>query len=208
MPTSIELRLKMTNEDQFEWSPAVDTVDGMQFIKLDCKDRSCFRFFTGKSLTFGSKYENSKYLLEFWVYLLKARSEASQEAFEEMKKGLNRSDEGPQKARKTRFRRARLDDALTVGRIVKVNVEHDGNECEMSVLFGVKKSEPWVEATVSNMDFIITAMRSDWNFGNFASVRPRGPHFRLQNDEAGDASEDDDDEVHHVDDDSDAGEHE
>ena len=68
MPTSIELRLKMTNEDQFEWSPAVDTVDGMQFIKLDCKDRSCFRFFTGKSLTFGSKYENSKYLLEFWVF--------------------------------------------------------------------------------------------------------------------------------------------
>lgn len=196
MPTSIQLRLKMVNDDQFEWSPAVDTVDGMQFIKLDCKDRSCFRFFVGRPLTFGSKYENTKYILEFWVYLLKARSDASQAAFEEMKRGLNRNGEGEgvQKVRKTRFRRARLDDALTVGRVVNVNLEHDGNECDMNVLFGVKKSDLWVEATAGNMDFIIAAMRSDWDNNNFASVRPRGPHFRLHNDDP-DASEDGGDEV-------------
>ena len=186
MPTFIEQHLKLSNEHLSEWLPLVDLVDGSQYIKLDCRDRSCFRFFTGKALTFGSKYENSKYLLDFWVYLVKARSDASQAAFEVMQKELQ---ENPDGRKRKKIRRARMEDSETVDRVVRVFVEHNGQEHMLKALFGNKKSDLWVEATVANLDFITDAMTYDYNNGNFAATRPRGPHFRRQSGDDGDDDE-------------------
>ena len=74
MPTVMETQLTVSNENPDGWMPRAELVDGSQSIKLDCKDRACFRFLTGKALTFGSKYENSKHLLGFWVYMVNAFS--------------------------------------------------------------------------------------------------------------------------------------
>ena len=190
MPTYMEQHLKLSNEHVSEWFPEVQIVDGCQYIKLDYKDRSCFRFLTGKALTFGSKYENSKYLLEFWQDLVKTRSEASQAAFESMQQELHDAQNADGKRRRLRVRRARLEDSLTVGRVVKVFIEHNGHEHMIRALFGVKKSDLWVEATVANLNFITAAMKSDYDNGKFATTRPRGPHFRLNDEEEGEEGQD------------------
>lgn len=189
MPTTIESQLKISNANLSDWAPRTRVVEGLNFVKMDCKDRSCFRFLTGRTLHFGSRYHGeTKYLLEFWQSLVKARSDASQSAFECMQKDLQDaagSEEGGRKKRQ-RFRRARIDDALTVGRIVDLHVAHGDNDYRLKALFGVKKGELWIEATSANMDFIAAAMTADYNAGNFASTRPRGPHFKLQDDEGSD----------------------
>ena len=190
MPTSMEQQLKLSNEHVSEWYPEVNIVDGCQYIKLDCKDRSCFKFLTGKYITFGSKYENTKYILQFWQDLVKARSEASQAAFECMQQELHDAQPEDRKRRKPRHRRARMEDSLTVGRVVKVFIEHNDHEHMIRALFGVKKSDLWVEATVANLDFITAAMTSDHNNGKFASTRPRGAFFRMNDEEEGDEGQD------------------
>jgi hypothetical protein len=206
MPTTMQTVMVVSNDNITNWKPSMQLVDGKQYIKLDIKDRSFFRFCTGKALAFGSKYENTKYILDFWVYLVAARSSASQKAFELMQEELkqnadeingNEDLEGPKKRRRIRTRRARMDDAFTVGQSIYVNVAHEGNEAEMRMLFGVKKLDLWVEALPANLDFIAAALKHDFEEGNWATVRPRGPHFRVNaggdNDDEGDAADDDDD---------------
>ena len=191
MPTTIESQLMISNGNMADWTPRSEIVNGAHFVKLDCKDRSCFRFLTGQTLHFGSKYENTKYLLDFWQYLVRARSAASQTAFETMHKDLQDaaaagSEDGGRKKRQ-RIRKARMDDAMVVGRVVDLHVAHKDADHRMKALFGIKKHDLWIEATVANMDFIAAAMKADYEEGNFASTRPRGPHFRLQGeDEASD----------------------
>ena len=184
--------MKLSNEHMDNWTPPSRLVNGLHFIKLDCKDRSCFRFCTGKALTFGSKYENSKYILDFWAYMVQARSSASQQAFLSMQNDLRQAaivdeeeaaDEAPKKKARFRCRAARMDDAETVGKVVEVYIAHDGHDHTAKFLFGVKKTDPWVEALPANLDFIVGAMKSDFINNNFAPTRPRGPHFRLQVDD-------------------------
>ena len=204
MPTTMQTVMVVHNENVENWRPALQLIGGKQYIKLDIKDRMFLKFCTGKALTFGSKYENTKHILDFWVYLVAARSNASQKAFEAMQEELRQhaaeasgevQEAAPKK--RIRIRMARMDDAMTVGRNVHVSVAHDGLEHEMDVLFGVKKSDLWVEAIPTNIDFIAAALKSDFDNNNWATVRPRGPHFRtnaVRNDDD-DAGDDDDNEA-------------
>jgi hypothetical protein len=183
MPTTIETRMTISNEHVTSWHPDVKVVDGNTFIKLDCKDRCFFRFCTGKAITLGSKYENSKYLLQFWVDMVKARSDACQAAFEKMQAELREdagNDDGDRNAKRhrVRCRKACNDDALTVGRIVKVEIKHRDACHTMKALFGVKTADLWVEAAAGNLNFIKDAMKCDYDSGNFAPTKPRGTFFR------------------------------
>ena len=181
MPTVINSVLKLSNENMDNWTPQTHVVDGRQFIKLDCRDRAFFRFCTGKALKFGSKHEESRYILNFWVSMVRARSNASQQAFEDMQLDLRRQageeDEAPKK--RLRIRKARMDDAMTVGEIVGVDMTYNGEEHHAKFLFGIKNKDPWIEATAANMNFKVTAMNADFTEDNFAPTRPRGPRFRL-----------------------------
>lgn len=199
MPTVITSVLKLSNEHMDNWTPQTHAVDGRQFIKLDCKDRAFFRFCTGKALTFGSKYENSKYRLGFWTSMVRARTNASQQAFQDMQIGLKQQAAGEENdapKKRVRFRKARMDDAMTVGEVVGVDLMHNDLDHHAKFLFGVKNKDPWVEATAATMNFIVAAMKSDFNDDNFAQTRPRGPHFRLPKEDEVDevADSDDDDE--------------
>ena len=143
MPTTIESQLMISNGNMADWTPRSEIVNGAHFVKLDCKDRSCFRFLTGQTLHFGSKYENTKYLLDFWQYLVRARSAASQTAFETMHKDLQDaaaagSEDGGRKKRQ-RIRKARMDDAMVVGRVVDLHVAHKDADHRKEALFGIKK---------------------------------------------------------------------
>lgn len=183
MPTTIKTRMTISNEHVTDWYPDVKVVDGNTFIKLDCKDRCFFRFCTGKTITLGSKYQNSKYLLQFWVDMVKARSDACQAAFEKMQAELREEaehDDGDRNAKRPRVRcrKACDDDAQTVGRIVSVKIEHEDACQTMKALFGVKKADLWIEAAAENLDFIKDAMKHDYDSGNFAPTKPRGAFFR------------------------------
>jgi hypothetical protein len=198
MPTTIESQLTISNDNMADWTPRTQMVNGGPFVKLDCKDRACFRFLTGTTLHFGSKYENTKYLLDFWQYLVRARSDASQTAFENMHKDLQDESEaagcadGGGRRKRQRIRKARMDDAMVAGRVVELHLAHNDVDHCLKALFGIKKSDLWIEATAANLEFVAAAMKADYEAGNFASTRPRGPHFRLQgedeasNDGAGD----------------------
>jgi hypothetical protein len=183
MPTTIKTSMVVSNEHLSDWHPNVKVVDGNTFIKLDCKARCFYRFCTGKAITLGSKYENSKYLLQFWVDMVKARSDACQAAFEKMQEELRQDDQNGDgdrnaKRHRVRCRKACNDDALTVGRIVKVEIKHRDACHTMKALFGVKKADLWIEAAATNLDFITKAMKSDYDSGNFAPTKPRGAFFR------------------------------
>ena len=85
------------------------------------------------------------------------------------------------------FAKARDIDALTVGDKLSVTYSHGDDSLAMLSRFGTKGSDLWIEASVANLAFIATAMRSDYHAGRFADSRPRGPHFRI--DAAGGAAE-------------------
>jgi hypothetical protein len=137
----------------------------------------------------------SRQILSFWSVLSKARSGASQLAFEKTQLEHDDQENNPPntKKRKRTFRRARMDDALTAGQIVEVPMTHHGKELTIKALFGVKNSDLWVEASTTTMDFIQKAFAHDHANGEFASTKGRGPHFCKDDSEDSD-DEDDDDE--------------
>ena len=51
---------------------------------------------------------------------------------------------------------------------------------DVKALFGMRKSDLWIEATLPNVDFVKDAMRDDFNNARFAVTRPRGPCFQRQ----------------------------
>lgn len=198
MPTTVEWQLSISNDNMADWTPRTQMVNGTAFVKLDCKDRACFRFLTGRSLHFGSKYENTKYLLDFWQYLVRARSDASQAAFENVHRELQDPEEAAaggngRRRQRQRIRRARMDDAMVAGRVVELHLAHNDNDHCLKALFGVKKSDLWVEASAESLEFVAAAMKADYEAGNFAYTRPRGPHFRLQGEDEAMVTQGDDD---------------
>ena len=48
----------------------------------------------------------------------------------------------------------------------------------MRVLFGIKATPLWVEASETNLDFITSCMTYDYVQSRFAPTRPRGSHFK------------------------------
>lgn len=193
MPTTMRTVVVLENEYVSDWKPLMVNVDGRQYMKLDIKDRTFFKFCTGKTFRLGSKHENNKYLLEFWEYMVHARSIASQKAFEAFTEELKGAAKNPGKdtRKRERIRKATMDDALTVGHSLQVPLAYDGEEFQMRMLFGVKKSDLWMEATPENLDTVAKCLKSDFDSGNFASTRPRGTYFRRPDHDA----DDDDDDV-------------
>ena len=177
MPVVIERRITISNDNITSWNPEIDVVEGITFIKLDIKDRRFFRFCTGRPIKLGRQFENSKYKLKFWEDMVKARSDACQEAFDKMQAELQDEDDGARRRHK-RPRIARMDDAETVGRINTATISHGEVNKHIKVLFGIKKSALWIEAAVDNLDFIAQYMKTDYDNNNFAETRPRGAYFR------------------------------
>ena len=183
------------NEYVKDWKPLLVNVDGRQYMKLDIKDRTFFKFCTGNTFRLGSKFDNNKYLLEFWEYMVQARSNAAQKAFEAFSDGLRNAAGNDNDKRKRRYiRKVTMDDALTVGQSIMVPLAHEGEEFQIRMLFGVKKSDLWMEATPANLDHVAKCLKSDFDNGNFASTRPRGKYFRQSNDDGDDDDDDDDSE--------------
>ena len=71
-----------------------------------------------------------------------------------------------------------MDDALTVGQSLMVPLAYEGEEFEIRMLFGIKKSDLWIEAIPDNLDIVAKCLKSDFDNGNFATTRPRGKYFR------------------------------
>ena len=167
------------------WTPEVQVVDGISFFKIDCKDRALFKLCTDKAIKLGRKSNDPRYVLACVSEFKKARSDASQAAFETMHKRLQEdaAEAGGgagKRRRKQRIRKARDSDALTVGEKVMVVYEHGDDSRQMLSLFGTSTSHLWIDATVENLQFISNAMRSDYQNVRFAGCRPRGPHFRRE----------------------------
>ena len=197
MPTTMRTVMVVENEYVENWKPMLTSVYGRQYMKLDIKDRNFFKFCTGKTFRLGSKFENNKYLLEFWEYMLQSRSNASQKAFEafsdELRNAALPDGERKQEKKKYRMRKATMDDALTVGQSLMVPLAHEGEEFQVRMLFGIKKSDLWMEATPGNLDNIAKCLKSDFDNGNFASTRPRGKYFRHADPDDDDDDDDDED---------------
>lgn len=160
-------------------------VDGISFFKIDCKDRALFKLCTANAIKLGRKSNDPRYILACVAEFKKARSDASQAAFEAMHKRLQEeaaeaAGGAAKRARKQRIRKARDSDALTVGEKVMVVYEHGDDSRQMLSLFGTSTSHLWIEASEDNLEFISNAMRSDYQTGRFAGCRPRGPHFRKE----------------------------
>ena len=182
----------MFTSDGNSWTPEVEVVDGINFFKIDCKDRALFKLCTDNAIKLGRKSDDPRYILACCAEFKKARSDASQAAFEKMHRNLQEGAaeaEGgaAKRARKLRIRKARDNDALTVGNKLPVTYSHGDDSLAMLSRFGTKGSDLWIEASVANLAFIAAAMRSDYHAGRFADSRPRGPHFRI--DAAGGAAE-------------------
>ena len=178
------------NNGSSSWMPETETVDDITFVKIDFKDRAFFRFCTGNAIKLGKQYEESRYLLACSIDFVKARSDACQAAFEQMQRNMRQEeaavndhhdgDERKKERGRKRPRKARDDDALTVGAYVTVTFEHGDDSHDMKARFGMKKSELWIEANVANIKFVMNAMHDDYTNGRFADTRPRGPCFRRQ----------------------------
>ena len=111
---------------------------------MDIKDRSFFRFCTGKALKFGSRDGRIQYITNFWLYMMAARTNASQKAFQDMQEelanaGKTADERAERKKKRIRYRRARMDDAMTVGDIIDVHLEYNDDEHCANFLFGIKK---------------------------------------------------------------------
>ena len=167
-------------------------VAGKTFVFLTHRSKKFFRFCTGECVNRAQLGSTS--ILRFWTTLRKARSDASQAAFEASQE--QHDDDGDRTQRKRKWRRARADDKLVAGEIVKVPLSHHGQHIEIFALFGVKNSHLWVEADAATMEFIQNAFAHDYTHGLWAVTAPRGPHFpRGESDDDEDGEADDDSEL-------------
>ena len=145
-------RIVFENENCARFVPEAKVVDGLTFVKLEPKDRTFFKFATGHSIKFGKEFDDSRYMLQFFQDMVKARTNGCQAAFAELQADLrnadrqahvlqaNAEDGRPQKKARIRCRAIRDDDRETVGSHILVNMVHDEyeKEQEMRVLFGIK----------------------------------------------------------------------
>lgn len=185
MPVVMHRRIAFSNEFVELWTPEVKVVDNVEFVRLDPKDRTFFRFCTDDSIRLGRQSDESRYLLKFFTDMVRSRAEACQAAFEKMQTEAADGDAGEgAKVKKRRFRRACDGDAETVGHIIEVTFEHLNESVVMNVLFGMKNAPLWVEATVANISFISAAMKDDYANHRFADTRPRGPCFKRSAEDA------------------------
>ena len=165
-------------------------VAGKTFVFLTHRSKKFFRFCTGECM---SRTQGSSSILRFWHTLRKARSDASQAAFEASQ---DQPVDDDRTQRKRKWRRARADDKLVAGEIVKVPLSHHGQQTEIFALFGVKNSHLWVEADAATMEFIQNAFAHDYAHELWAVTAPRGPHFpRGESDDDEDDGADDDSEL-------------
>ena len=66
--------------------PDVSTVDGINFVKIDSKDRRIFKLRTGNAIKLWKQCDDSRYLLSCCTDFAKARPDACQVVFEQMQK--------------------------------------------------------------------------------------------------------------------------
>ena len=192
MSTRMHTRIVFENENCARFVPEAKVVDGLTFVKLEPKDRTFFKFATGHVMKIGKVIGDSRYMLQFFQDMVKARTNGCQAAFAELQADLrnadrqaralqaNAEDGRPQKKARIRCRAIRDDDRETVGSHILVNMVHDEyeKEQEMRVLFGIKATPLWVEASETNLDFITACMTYDYVQSRFAPTRPRGSHFK------------------------------
>jgi hypothetical protein len=186
----------MSNDYVDDFCPQSKPVDGRTFVLLSKRSKKFFRFCVGECMP---RQRGSQQILSFWTVLSKARSNASQLAFQKTQMESDDQENNPPntKKRKRNIRRARMDDALTAGQVVDVPMTHHGKDITIKALFGVKNSDLWVEASADTMDFIQKAFAHDHAKGEFAATKGRGPHFckgDSEDSEDDDGDDDDDDD--------------
>lgn len=149
-------KLTISNDNYSNWVPTVETVNGKAFVRLYGFDKTFYRFCTGQALQIGKGKSCSKTM--FMKNLLEARNVASVAAWHKFNEELA-DDNGRRKRQKVR---APKDcDGEVCGQEVRVTAVHGLATMQMTCLFGTKKTDVWVEANESNIDFVVMAVASD-----------------------------------------------
>jgi hypothetical protein len=142
----VEKKVVVSNDFKSNWVPETQEVEGMFFMKVSKWDRSFVRFCTGQALLFsgGSRQDINVSFLEL---LQRLRTTVVDEA---VKRVLD-DEAGARKAK--RVRKARLSDRDLVPQVLSIQCPdvRRGDllvpATHIQVLFGVKNSDLWVEAT-------------------------------------------------------------
>ena len=180
------------------WQPAVQTVSGCSFIKLNKWDRFLTQFVTGKGLRLHSDKEHNINVV--WFHrMAELRRGACQEC---LTKVILSAAEAEGVPAPKKIRLATQQDEYLAGRTVKVQaprvetqdgeVVHDGLQLQM--LWGIKGADLWVEPTEENLHYIRLAIQHSTAFiapekkrGRGApspkKKRKRGPKSRVALDE-------------------------
>ena len=200
---SVEAKLTVvSNEHIKHWVPTVKEAQGQSFIEIFQWNSKFVSLCIGEALKFGG--DRNMFRTVFYDELTKARTRASQEAFDSMQQQLRDAEpEGGWRWRVVGSRAIRPADALVCGEVVEVRTWHKHESMAMEMMFGVKATPAWVEATASNLAFIQKAMKEEFDAANegraagrFKRQRPRGQ----QGSRGGDGGEDVEDDDDHDDD--------
>lgn len=195
MVVHIEQKIVVANGFTRGWIPECKTVDGSAYMKLNWKCRRFYKFCTGKAIVLGRP--GVKHKLKFWEYLVTARKNASQAAFEKVQVDNMKTAGMKDPSSRKRWRRVKDSDSAVVGDVVDVDLDYNDLHVSVKALFGTSKQEIWIEATTDALDFIGDAMFSDYQNNDYATTHGRGAHFQRHpghdgHDGSDDASEDDD----------------
>ncbi len=150
---SIQTKLVVSNGAVTNWVPKTETVDGLVFMMLNKWDRKFIKF-CGGTLRFGrGSPQGMNY--SFLDRLVRLRTEASDVAFRDAVQVPRPDPDDPRPTRRRRVRRARAADVAIAGRVV--TIQHTGRV--MKVLFGVRRTPLWIEATPGNLEYVEQGMR-------------------------------------------------
>ena len=140
----------VSNEHIKQLVPTVKEVQGQSFIEIFQWSRKFVRFCIGEALKFGG--DRNMFRTMFYDELTTTRTRASQEPFDNMQQQLRDAEpEGGRRRRVLRSRAIRPADALVCGEVLEVRTWHKHESMVMKMLFGVKATRVWVEATTSNL---------------------------------------------------------
>ncbi|CAE7256773.1 unnamed protein product [Symbiodinium sp. CCMP2592] len=144
------------------WQPAVQVVSGCNYIKLTKWDRDLTLFVTGKGLRLHSGKEHN-INRQWFSTVAELRKEACQES---LKRVIKEAAEAEGTPIPQKIRAATQQDEYLAGRTVQVLApavqNADGDEVhaehQMTMLWGIKGEQLWVELTTENLNYVRLAI--------------------------------------------------
>eukprot|EP00439_Symbiodinium_sp_Y106_P061854 s1534_g9.t1 len=160
------------------WQPAVQTVSGCSYLKLNKWDRYLTQFVTGKGMRLHCNKEHN-INVQWFHTMVELRRGACQES---LSKVILQAAEAEGTPAPKKIRQATQQDEYLAGRTVKVQapcvesqdgeVVHDG--LQMQMLWGIKGADLWVELTEANLQYVRLAIQHSPSFTPPEKKRARG----------------------------------